>query len=1579
MSRKIVKIILRGILWIFIGVIVLVVLVPILLYVPFVQDFAVKVATTEVKKSTGMKMEIGKLRLGFPLQLNVENAVIIQANGDTMLTAGKIGVDVKLMPLLKGEINVAGADLDSAFYQMGNSDSLMWIRAHVHYADIDDSDISLKNGTINLTKVEIDGANIRLRMLEDTTAVTPSDTANSTPWKIHADLIQLKNLNYSMNMESLIDSLGCQIPLAELRDGNVDMASRKIYGQSLHIDSVSATYLYPKVIKSDTIATATATATTSSSEMWTINADTLRLTAKEALYAESGHSPLAGFDPSYIQGNDIVIEVDSFYNRGTSINVPVKKISAIERCGLQLYADGTFSMNEKSMKAQDFTIETLKSNLKFSAEMGLGNLMTDTNLSLMLKGNGRIEPDEVAMAFPDMKQMLAPMNPVSLSADIEGTSGSLDIKEVNLMVPDMVRLYAEGVVDNPFTTDKIGGEITMNGSLSTITDKQFSFLPIKVVPSLKLDGNIAYHPGIADGKFTVVTRGGRLAASGKWNDMIEGYNATINLDRFPVDAFMPELGVGEITATITADGRGYNPMSRKSYADADIDLKNVMYQKVAYNDIKLKASLHDGNAIGTLTSYNTDFDGTVQFDANIDNDTIDWNIDGNIRNVNLQAMNFADTINEGKVILTSRGSYNMKTNDINAKADVTNLYWRMPDVSINCTDSISMTLISSENDMTAVLTNGDMRLETGSPNSLFSIISALPVGMKEIKAQTDSMHINVEALSKSFPRLDMVLEMGTNNVASKFLKESSDIGFKHLLLSMRNDSLISMNADVTGFNMGSTRLDSISLYAIQHGAYLVYRAEVNNRPGTFDDFAHVNLNGFLGNNRIAAYMKQENIENKKGFNLGLSAILVDSTITVKLVPHKPTIAYKKWTVNNDNFISYNIPTKHIDANLALVGDESYLKIFTEHPHLYSDTIAHSHEEFLNQEDLVVQISQVHLQDWLAINPFAPPVKGDVSADMRIRYENNVLTAKGDVELSDLFYGKERVGTFGLDVDVANSRGGKLMADITLMVDSIKTITAKGVLNDSTAANPFLLDFTMIKFPLKIVNPFIPEGMAKLSGTLNGQMDITGEMTNPIFNGFLDFDSTDINVKMLGATFKFSEEKIPVDSNVVTFSDFQIQGCNENPLFINGQVDVHNLANVMLDLTLKAKDIQVVNSDRARGGADIFGKAFLDLDAAVKGNMDFMRVNADVNILAGTNVTYVMAETTQSLTSRSNNDMVHFVNFNDSAQVESSDSITHSAMALNLEAQLQIEEGTTINVYLNTNGTNRAQVQPSGNLTYTMSALNGDRVTGRLNINDGFVRYTPPFMSEKNFKFQEGSYVAFNGDMLNPLLNIHAVDEIKANVTQSGQDSRLVNFDVSVSITNTLDNMNVAFDLSTNDDITVENELTSMSPEQRANQAMNMLLYKVYTGADTKASGNMSGNPLYSFLTSQLNSWAANNIRGVDISFGINQYDKTLDGSTSTATSYSYQVTKTLFNDRFKIVVGGNYSTDANSDENFSQNLINDISFEYMLNRSGSMYIRIFRHTGYESILEGEITQTGVGFVLKRKLNSLWELFGVRRD
>ena len=191
-----------------------------------------------------------------------------------------------------------------------------------------------------------------------------------------------------------------------------------------------------------------------------------------------------------------------------------------------------------------------------------------------------------------------------------------------------------------------------------------------------------------------------------------------------------------------------------------------------------------------------------------------------------------------------------------------------------------------------------------------------------------------------------------------------------------------------------------------------------------------------------------------------------------------------------------------------------------------------------------------------------------------------------------------------------------------------------------------------------------------------------------------------------------------------------------------------------------------------------------------------------------------------------------------------------------------------------------------------------------------------------------------------------------------------------------------FDLSTDDDMSISNELQSMTAEQRQQQAISLMLTGTYTGQNAKTvNGNLVTSNIYSMLTSQLNSFLANNVKGVDINLGVDQYQTGTNGSTSTNTSYSYQVSKSLLNNRFKIIVGGNY-TDGPGNENFEQNLISDIAFEYILKQTNNMSLnaKLYRHTGFESVLEGEITETGVGLNLRRRLAYFSELthFGLSK-
>lgn len=1559
---------LRIILRIILGIVLFVLLLPVLLYIPFVQDFAKDIAVSQVEKSTGWDVKINTLRLRWPLRLSVDGVSVVTAPGDTMLAGQRLDVGVALMPLFKGEIKVNYALLDSGFYQLGTPDSLMWLRARVDHFELDKTDLTFKFDDIDLGNATLAGADINL-VLHPDTVPTPTDTT-TTPMLIKARRIDLRNVNFSMSMAPTIDTLKCNVPEATLLDGSIDMAAHRINASSLAVDGVTARYIYPKdpepvpEVPADTVPTIP----------WLITADKLHLSAREGVYAVNGAIPQPGLDMEYLQVNGVKVDINRFRNRGMEITVPITHLEATERCGLHLTANGVFDMDSTEMRVNNFTLLTDHSRLEATAVMAMGN-----SLDAKVNTKGSIGFTDVLLAYPSMRPTLALLpSPRSLTIDVDAaaTNSSINITRGRVTYPGFADLKLTGTVRNYSDMKHLFADLTIDGMMRGTKRLSPKLLAkyigngISLPDRLSVKGKVKYAaPGDITANVTATANNGRAAVKGSLSLGAERYKADIKLDAFPVDAFMPSLGIGAVTATLTANGNGFNPTSPRAATDVKLNVDRLAYKGRDLSPLSLQATLNHQNAQGSITSSIPDADLDVDFTAKFSPTQYSWDITGDVRRLDLMALGLNDSAMGGSLRMTSTGTYNPKNGNISAIANIdtadilfNSQYFTLGptalDVTLN-TDSVH-----------ASIQNGDLSVLLDARTSLQGIIDRMANVQTLVQRQIDNRSINIDSLQRTLPQMSLYVSSGTTNALTQFL-DADNITFNTVGIAFTNDSLINLSAQVTGLKTATTAIDTISLTGIQNGHFLTYNAHVGNRPGTWDDFARVWVNGYMGDQRLTALLRQQNINGETGYRLGTIITAEDSTLTMRLMPYNPVIAYKQWSVNPDNFVSYNFMNERMDADLTVKEGASAIRLHTVQSEV--DTTA-------NGRDLLVDIEKVQIQDWLSIIPTPPPFTGSLSANLRLNRNLTNITAIGKVNLADLYYDNNRMGTFDLNLDMKTNPATRLFeANAWLAVDSAKVLTMHGIAeNDTTGRPPLHVDLVLNRLPLSIANPFLPKDVAQLKGSLSGKMDVLRPFSpdfRPSLNGYLQFDSAAVKVAMMGQEYDISSQKIPVDSNVVRFNDLTILGANANPLSINGTVDMAKITDIAVNLVLKARNMMLLNSSKSRG-AEVFGKASIDADATVKGKLGgLMQVDASLSLLNGSSVTYVLpgGESTISQISSSNNQMVKFVNFNDTTQVHESDSIVPT-MALVLEADLNIEEGTQLTVDLSTDGQNRVQLQGSGNFTFTMNPVNSGRLTGRYTIQKGFVRYTPPMLSEKLFDFEEGSYVAFNGDMMNPILNIHAVDHLKANVTQTGQNSRLVTFDVGLAVTNTLQNMNVAFDLSTNDDITVQNELAGMTPEQRASQAINMLLYNVYSGPGTKGNASLGGNILFSFLESKINSWAANAIPGVDLSFGIEQYDRTFDGSTSTTTAYSYRLSKSFASDRIKIIVGGNYSTDADADENFSQNLINDISFEYLLNRAGSMYIRIFRHTGFESILEGEITQTGVGFVMRRKLTSLRDLF-----
>ncbi len=1555
---------LKTLMWI----IIVILLLPVLLYIPPVQTFVKNVACNIVSKSTGMKIEIDKFRLKFPLDVSLQGVTVLDQQKDTMVRAKEVIADVRLLPLLDLDIRLNRLRLLEGYYRMVSPDSSMIMKISAGLLDVDNkSSFSIAGSELNLNKALLRDGDLQLYMNVWKQKPTPSDSSASTPFVIKANDIRMENFRFGMSMLPTIDTLSLRASTIELKKGVVDLQKNMVSWQRASVADGGATYLTPTP---EYIATHPAPPSQpSSGPPMVIKGDSISLDRFEALYAVKNAKPLPGFDPSYIKVTDVAIGMRDFYNESSTVRLPITRLTARERSGLIISrGSGTIGVDSVGLSLEKLSVATPYSVIDATATIPFALMALAPNAPLNLKASGRVGMPDVEAFMPTLKEytaMLPARNPLQFAVEANGTLSSVEIPKLNVELREILALNAEGYADNPMDIDKLHARVEFDGSLSDprLIDKFTGESGIKV-PAFTIEGVAEANRGTYGADFSLESTAGDVSGEGSVSINSERYDVSAHLSGVDVAHFVPDLGIGHVTASLRASGAGFNPVSGHAVTDTEIEIASIEYNKKLLKDIRAHIQLlHDGGFTLYAVSANPGLDLEVDGSGTIALDDYTFDISARLRDIDLQALGLSETMNNGSGNISLQGSASPEKWLYQADLRMSDFNWNLPNQYIHLPGGLTAH-VSALAESTSLDVNSNMTsLAFESPTGLKQVVDRFTIVADSIGHQIASRNLEIDKLNKALPPFTLNMNASGRGLLSQFLTPMG-MSIDTVYGTFSNDTLLSGSIMARNFANATLKLDTISALFNQRRNLLDYKLHVGNRPGTLDEFARINLNGYLGSNRLAASLTQKNIKGETGYRIGLTAAFMDSTINVHFTPLRSTIAYLPWTFNDDNFVEYGLYDKRIQADLRASSAESSVLLRTE-------PLATGGDE------LHMKIDNLKIQDFLRMSVYAPPITGAVNSDLRVRYDGKNLSGAGSLGVNRFTYNKTMIGDFDLLLKAGMEADGDAGVEAALKVNNEPALSAFASLrNDSTGFVPDSLGVRLTRFPLKVANPFL-DNMVVLGGRLNGEVLMAGSFEKPRFNGHVDFDSVSARIPMAGAVLKFAEDSVTVHDNLVAFDKFKIWGANNNPLILDGTVNADDLSNIAFNLTLNGNNFQAIGNSR-KSGSDLYGKLFFNLDASVKGPMNHFDVKANLNILGTTDLTYNLGATPTEFTSQTDNDVVKFVNLNDTTSVNKDDMVSSGAV-MRVIASLQISPGTQATVILSSNGTDRVELEPTASLNYFQNFMGDMRLNGNVTLGNGFVRYSIPVIGEKMFTFNPTSSIIWNGDIMNPTLNVTATDVLKANATQ-GSNSRLVNFIVTLKATNTLSRPDIRFDLSTDDDMSIQNELQSMSADQRQTQAMNLLLYGQYTGQNMKANANLSGNMLYSFLESQLNSIASKYVKGVDLSFGIDQYDKMTNGASSTETSYSYQVSKSLFNNRFKILVGGNYSTDASADENLSQNLISDVSMEYILKQTQTlnMSVRLFRHTGFESILEGEITEMGVGFVMKRKLQNLRSLFRFRR-
>src|SRR5690606_786238 len=82
----------------------LVLLLLILIQFPFAQNIIRKQVQSFVSEKIDTRFEIGRLHIGFPNDIAIEDIYMEDQSGDTLLHAGMIGVNISLFKIINGDI-----------------------------------------------------------------------------------------------------------------------------------------------------------------------------------------------------------------------------------------------------------------------------------------------------------------------------------------------------------------------------------------------------------------------------------------------------------------------------------------------------------------------------------------------------------------------------------------------------------------------------------------------------------------------------------------------------------------------------------------------------------------------------------------------------------------------------------------------------------------------------------------------------------------------------------------------------------------------------------------------------------------------------------------------------------------------------------------------------------------------------------------------------------------------------------------------------------------------------------------------------------------------------------------------------------------------------------------------------------------------------------------------------------------------------------------------------------------------------------------------------------------------------------
>lgn len=1489
------------------ALLILVVALPVVVYIPFVQNYAVQKTVAYLNEKSGdWEFAVDKIRIGFPLKLRVIGVdAKSKSTGSELFSIGSITTGLDEMPIFGESFLVKNFEVQDVTLGFDSLTSSLCLKGSIEKLIVKDFLIDIERNSINTGQLEFDKPNLIVALGPS----EPDSLDEKTPfdWIIKVDkaLATDGSLKFDMSSISLAEAVA---------------------------DSLQRRY----------------------------------------------------FDYNHLSLSDLNLGIEDFCYNPDLIVCDILNVAAQDSCsGFELEGlKAKFLMQDTLVQVNGLDLSMPSSRLR-------GDLALSTNFNYVQTVlDGVLSNKDLSILsdiyIPNVKTYW-PKEETCFSLSALLDNDSVNVPNLSLHIKDHLDVELECVGMSPFDNE----HRVVNGKLKGVLDdadfllsafvddpsKRAYQLPKGLTASLD-----AHHKkNYTEGNFVIKEKNAVLAeGTGNFNNETLKYKINAQTNRLRLTEFVPSTGIDGLSLHLEAEGQRFDFPGKYTRFNVTAQLDSLFYnngqnQLDSLFDVSVNATLNDSKYFAQLTSGHPYLILDTQLEGEFAKKQVSAQGYIDLQRIDLMHMPKVMAYDNGKVSMQSdiMGSYDYGDN---AFADVFIHTMTYDDGDlITPFDEIDLRLDSKIGHLEATLESGDALLDVNIDKSVKDFPELAGMILDEVNRQIDKTTLDIPSLQDKLPGMEANLTLARNNSFYHFINLFG-YRFSSIDANVRNDSTLTIKANAYSFRKDATRMDTVQLrfepHLLNKDVY-DYRLHANYVAPKAQDSYDIKIEGDVHKDSLFACVNYENGKFITLYDIDASLSFAYDSLRLHLVKD-PTIYSQEFSVNKDNFFEV-AHFKDMGSNaLALRAN-----VVMQNPRGLNVKLLTNRKGDVVGQDVRLNITNLDLNNLSRTLETGMDVGGKLNAECYLQLFPTTLKTDYLSSISGFHIGEYKADTlhFAGDLNYADKHTdlqGKLSIDNLVKLDYLANIA------DSVDVN-----VSINKFPLPLVNAFTPNNIV-MNGETTGSIRIQGaDFDHSQIRGFMQMHNASVNYTDFDANIIFPEDSVRIRRNRILFRDYKLLAGNQNPVRLNGTINFNEeLANPELNLTLKGEQTQIINNKKLNHKNQIvFGKIPANIDMSIKGKVSDLNVNGTLAAIEGTDINFYLTEDPLSSASKVD-DLVEFVSFRQMDKVYNDEldrqyKQKNNGDGMKLDVKLNIANNAKVLVHLPTNKNDYVSLVGGGQLNL-VSASNGElTMAGLYDINGGEVNYKLPVLPmSKTFQLSDQSWLSWNGQIDSPTLNLIATEQIKTSVNDDS-GARVVAFDVSANLSGSLNAIDVKFDCAAPEDGAISSQLSAWTEEDRSKQAILLLIAQTYIGpGSNSAVGLASANAaLNSVLNKQMEKLLSNKMKNTDIDFGINSYD----ANGTMRTDYSVKVSQTLFNDRVRVTVGGKLTSDGDALSGKNEARLNDLSVEYLTKEDGSSYVRLFHKTNFQNILEGEVVETGVGYVQQRSGYRFWDIFRTNKN